>query len=239
MNDPRLLHAGDSAVVVEFADTIDPVANARVLTLDGAVRAEGFPGLIETVPTYRSLLIQFDPLATDYAALTTRLMALARAGTAVAKPGTRWRVPVIYGGDFGIDLEATAERHKLSTSQLIDIHAGGVYRVYAIGFMPGFTYLGGLDPRIHTPRRMDPRMMTPAGTISIGGIQALVAGAAMPSGWHLLGRTPVRTFAASRTPPVLFEPGDEVVFAPTPADKWDALDKRAAGGDPIAEKVRV
>jgi allophanate hydrolase subunit 1 len=103
--------------------------------------------------------------------------------------------------------------------------------------MPGYTYLGGLDQSIATPRRLEPRLMTPAGTISIGGIQALVAGAAMPSGWHLLGRTPVRTFAATREPPVLFVPGDEIVFKPIDASQWEGLDARASAGDPIAEVI--
>lgn len=226
-------------MVVEFGETIDPAVNARVLALDAALKTAPMAGIVETVPTYRSLLIQFDPLVIDYPVLTSRVLELAKAADAVTRSSSRWRVPVVYGGEFGIDLEATAERHKISANKLIEIHSGAVYRVYAIGFMPGFTYLGGLDPRIHTPRRMDPRMMTPAGTISIGGIQALVAGAAMPSGWHLLGRTPVRTFAPARTPPVLFEPGDEVVFEPIDASRWNDLDRRADAGDPIAEKVRA
>jgi KipI family sensor histidine kinase inhibitor len=235
--EPRLLLAGDGAVVVEFSDQIDPAANARVLSLDAALNAEAIAGVVETVPTYRSLLVQIDPLAIDFEAFSARVMTLARAAQADVKPGTRWRVPVVYGGEHGIDLVATADRHKLSPNELIDIHAGAIYRVYAIGFMPGFTYLGGLDPRIHTPRRMDPRMMTPAGTISIGGIQALVAGAAMPSGWHLLGRTPVRTFDVGRDPAVLFQPGDEILFEPTDASRWALLEERAQQGDPIAERV--
>ena len=146
-------------------------------------------------------------------------------------------MPVVYGGKFGIDLEATAERHGLTPSQLIDKHAAPVYRVYMIGFMPGFTYLGGLDPSIATSRRTDPRPMTPAGCISIGGIQALVAGQAMPSGWHILGLTPVRTFMAGREPAFLTAPGDEVVFEPVDAARWDALDRAAAAGEPVAELI--
>jgi 5-oxoprolinase (ATP-hydrolysing) subunit B len=239
LTEPKLLFAGDSAVVIEFGDKIDPGLNARVLSLDAAIQAAHIPGVVETVPTYRSLLIQIDPLVIDFDAFTAQAMDLAHRAPAQAKPGARWSVPVVYGGEFGIDLEETAARHNMTARQLIDIHASAVYRVYAIGFMPGYTYLGGLDPRIHTPRRMDPRLMTPSGTISIGGIQALVAGAAMPSGWHLLGRTPVRTFAAGRNPPVLFQPGDEIVFQPTNASHWAELDHRAEHGDPIAEKVRA
>lgn len=234
---PLFLPCGDAAVTIEFGTAIDPSVSARVLALDAALNADPMPGLIETVPTYRSLMVQFDPLLLDFAALKERVAALAPTLEAGSRPGRRWKVPVVYGGSFGIDLEATAERHKLTPAQLIDRHAAPIYRVYMIGFMPGFAYLGGLDPSIATPRRTDPRAMTPAGTISIGGIQALIAGQAMPSGWHLLGRTPVRTFMPEREPAFLLEAGDEVVFQPVDAGRWDALDRQAEAGEPVAELV--
>ncbi len=234
---PRILSAGDSALVVELGDTIDPSINARIIALDAAIQAANITGVVETVVTYRSLLVQFDPLVLDFETLAERAVALAATTGEAAMRSRRWKVPVVYGGEFGIDLEDVAARHKLTPNEIIRRHANAVYRVYAIGFMPGYTYLGGLDQSIATPRRMEPRLMTPAGTISIGGIQALVAGDAMPSGWHLLGRTPVRTFVATRTPPVLFVPGDEVVFEPIEAARWAPLTARAQDGDPIAEVV--
>jgi KipI family sensor histidine kinase inhibitor len=234
---PRILAAGDSAIVVELGDTIDPAINARIIALDAAVNAACILGVVETVTTYRSLLIQFDPLAVDYDAFVARVRDLAANASKAAIESRRWKVPVVYGGAFGIDLDDVAERHKITAKEVIRRHASAVYRVYAIGFMPGYTYLGGLDQSIATPRRLEPRLMTPAGTISIGGIQALVAGDAMPSGWHLLGRTPVKTFVATRNPPVLFVPGDEVVFEPIEASRWAALSARAADGDPIAEVI--
>ena len=233
----RFLPAGDSAVVVELGDRIDPDINARIIALDAAIQAADIPGVVETVITYRSLLVQFEPLAIDYDAFIARLAKLVADVKSVEIKGRRWKVPVVYGGAFGIDLDDVAARHNISPSEVVRRHARAIYRVYAIGFMPGYTYLGGVDQSIATPRRMEPRLMTPAGTISIGGIQALVAGDAMPSGWHLLGRTPVRTFVAMREPPVLFVPGDEVVFEPIDASRWDALTARAVGGDPIAEVV--
>jgi KipI family sensor histidine kinase inhibitor len=233
----RFLPCGDAAVTVEFGTGIDPGISARVLALDAALGADELPGLIETVPTYRSLMVQFDPTVFDYNGFERRVRALAPALDAMPKVGRRWKVPVVYGGSFGIDLEATAERHGLTPAQLIEKHAAPVYRVYMIGFMPGFTYLGGLDPAIATPRRVDPRPMTPAGVVSIGGIQALIGGQAMPSGWHILGQTPVRTFMAGREPAFLLEAGDEVVFQPVDAARWDALDAAAAAGDPVAELV--
>ncbi len=232
---PRFLPCGDAAVTVEFGTDVDPGISARALALDAALNTGQIPGLIETVPTYRSVMVQFDPLGFDYDGFERRVRTLAGTLGAVPKVGRHWKVPVVYGGSFGIDLEATAERHGLTPAKLIEKHCAPVYRVYMIGFMPGFTYLGGLDPSIATPRRVDPRPMTPAGVISIGGIQALIGGQAMPSGWHILGRTPVRTFMAGREPAFLIEAGDEVVFHPVDATRWETLDRAAAAGEPVAE----
>jgi KipI family sensor histidine kinase inhibitor len=234
---PRFLPCGDAALTIELGDGIDPLVNARVLALDAALAQEAPAGIIETVPTYRSILVHLDPLVADVEVLAARVETLLGELSVQIAAGRRWRVPVVYGGEFGLDLDDVAERHGLTRNELIDRHAAPVYRVYMIGFMPGFSYLGGLDPTIATPRRLDPRPMTPAQTISIGGIQALVAGQAMPSGWHLLGRTPVRTFHPGRDPVFLLAPGDEVVFEPTPADRWDALDRRSAAGEPVAEVI--
>ena len=234
---PRFLACGDAAVTIEFGTAIDPAISARVLALDAELNAQKVPGLIETVPTYRSLMVQFDSLIFDYERFQQQVRSVAETLEAAPASGRRWKVPVVYGGTFGIDLDATAERHGLTPAQLIEKHTAPVYRVYMIGFMPGFTYLGGLDPSIATSRRTDPRPMTPAGCISIGGIQALIAGQAMPSGWHILGLTPVRTFMAGREPAFLTAPGDEVVFEPVDAARWDALDRAAATGELVAELI--
>ncbi len=235
----RFLDAGDSAVVVEFGDGIDAAINARVLALDARLQSATLAGVVETVPTYRSLMVQVDPFAFDRAGFEAWVIAVLPALADATIAAKRWRVPVVYGGAFGIDLDDVAARHSLTPAQVIERHAAAVYRVYMIGFMPGFTYLGGLDPTIATPRRLDPRTKTPAGSVSIGGIQALVAGQEMPSGWHLLGRTPAITFMARRNPPVLFAPGDEITFEPIGADKWPALEAAARAGEPIAEVVRA
>ncbi|MGL4810267.1 MAG: 5-oxoprolinase subunit PxpB [Beijerinckiaceae bacterium] len=242
MNDlppPTFLPSGDAAVTIEFGDRIDPALNARVLALDAAIAKAGMAGIVETIPTYRSLLVQFDPLTVDYAVLERNIRTLCATLDTQTQAARRWKIPVVYGGAFGIDLEATAAHHGITPTQLIDKHAAGIYRVYMIGFMPGLAYLGGLDPAIATPRRLDPRLKTPSGTISIGGIQALVASVEMPSGWHLLGRTPVRTWLPGREPEFLLLPGDEVVFEPIDASRWDALDKAAQAGELIAEQVHA
>jgi len=144
---------------------------------------------------------------------------------------------VVYGGAYGIDLDEVAERHKITANDLITRHSGVVYTVAMLGFLPGFCYLAGLDPSIATPRRTDPRAVTPAGTIAIGGIQANIASLEAPSGWHLIGRTPMRPFMPGRERVFLIDAGDEVVFEPIPEQRWSALDKAAAAGEWVAQEV--
>lgn len=237
MPTPRFLPCGDSALTVEFGSAIDPELNGRVLALDALLRESPPAGLIETVPTYRSLTLQFDPTVMDYPALIRQLEDALRNLPSHSATGVRWRVPVVYGGEFGIDLEDVAERHGLTPAQLIEIHAGAVYRIYMIGFLPGFAYLGGLDPRIATSRRTQPRLKVPSGSVMIGGEQAGIVPMEMPSGWHLLGRTPVLSYMPERDPAFLFAAGDEIVFQPIDASRWHALEKAALAGEPVAERV--
>lgn len=232
---PRILPCADAAVVVEFGSEIDPRLNARVLALDA--RLQGTPGIVETVPTYRSLLVHYDPEAIEFAALKRTLLSASRDLPDEARHGRLWRVPVVYGGAFGIDLEDVAERHGLTPAQVIAKHSAPIYRVYMLGFVPGYAYLGGLDPSLATSRRETPRSRVPAGTISIGGIQAVIASIEAPSGWHLLGRTPVRNFMPGREPVFLFEAGDLIRFEPVEASRWDELDRAAAAGEPVAEVI--
>jgi KipI family sensor histidine kinase inhibitor len=234
---PRLLPSGDSALVVEFGDHIDADLNRRVLALDAMLAQDQIPGIIETVPTYRSLLVHYDPTLTGFSELGAKLMPLAVREGLPSRKGRRWRVPVVYGGEFGIDLEAVAERAKLTPQEVIARHSAGDYRVYMLGFLPGYTYLGGLDPRLATPRRHDPRLETPSGTVAIGGVQTGIQCITAPSGWNLLGRTPVRTYHPHREPIFLIEPGDYVTFFPVPEREWPALDRAAEAGDPVAEML--
>lgn len=231
---PRILDCGDGAISVEFGDRIDAGVNARALALDAALRAIDIPGLIETVPSYRAVLVCFDPVATDFDHLRALILSLSASAENNAVAAKRWRVPVVYGGEFGVDLDEFAARHGMTSDEIIALHSGAIYRVYMIGFMPGFAYLGGLDPRLETPRRLQPRLKTPAQSISIGGAQAAVSSVEAPSGWHLLGRTPARPFLPGRDPVFLFGAGDEIRFEPVAAKEWDALDAAAARGETIA-----
>ena len=234
---PRILPSGDTALTVEFGRSIDPAINRQVLNLDRNVAGEAIAGVLETVPTYRSLLVHYDPVQVGYTALSEKLLALAQLPVPAETAIRRWRVPVVYGGDYGADLDDVARAHSISTSDVIARHTGGDYRVAMIGFTPGFAYLSGLDPAIATPRRESPRTETPPGTISIGGVQACVQCLAAPSGWHLLGRTPVRTFHPHRDPVFLMEPGDAVNFHAIDAGEFAALDRAAERGEIVAELV--
>ena len=232
---PRILPSGDTALVVEFGRSIDPAINRQVLNLDRNVAGEVIAGVMETVPTYRSLLVHYDPVQIGYAALSDKLLALAKLPVPAETAVRHWRVPVVYGGAYGVDLDDVARAHEISTADVIARHSGSEYRVAMIGFTPGFAYLSGLDPAIATPRRESPRTETPPGTISIGGVQACVQCLAAPSGWHLLGRTPVRTFHPHRDPVFLMEPGDAVTFHAIDVKEFDALDRAAERGEIVAE----
>ncbi|CAN5257857.1 5-oxoprolinase subunit PxpB [soil metagenome] len=234
---PRILPSGDTALVVEFGRAIDPAINRQVLNLDRNITKEPIAGVAETVPTYRSLLVHYYPVQISYAALSDRLLTLAKLPVPAETAVRRWRVPVVYGGDYGVDLDDVARAHNISTADVIAKHTGSEYRVAMIGFTPGFAYLSGLDPSIATPRRESPRTETPPGTISIGGVQACVQCLAAPSGWHLLGRTPVRTFHPHRDPVFLMEPGDAVSFFAIDAKEFNALDRAAERGEIVAELV--
>jgi 5-oxoprolinase (ATP-hydrolysing) subunit B len=234
---PRLIPCGDAAVVAEFGTEIDPAISDRVLALDRALAAAPHPALREAVPTYRSLLVYYDPVLTDFRALSAYILEQAGGLSNEPVAGRHWRVPVVYGGDYGIDLVSVAARTGLSEAEVVRRHMASQYRVYMLGFLPGFSYLGGLDPALATPRREDPRLVTPPGTVSIGGIQAGIQCLEGPSGWHLLGRTPVRTYNPRRDPMFLIAPGDAVTFYAIAPDDWSALDARAEAGDPVAESA--
>jgi 5-oxoprolinase (ATP-hydrolysing) subunit B len=234
---PRLLPSGDSAITVEFSRNIDDAANQRVLALDRALTEAPVPGVTETVPTYRSLLVHYDPGQIDFATLGEKLIALAQRPASAGAKARRWRVPVTYGGEHGIDLEDVAKRLNTTPDDIVARHVAGHYRVAMIGFTPGWSYLSGLDKFLHMSRRENPRQLTPAGTISVGGVQAGIQCLAAPSGWHLFGRTPVRTYQMHRDPIFLLEPGDHVTFFAIDAKTFTEQDRAAEAGEIIAELI--
>jgi KipI family sensor histidine kinase inhibitor len=234
---PRLLPSGDSAITVEFSRNIDDDANRRVLALDRAMTSAPITGVTETVPTYRSLLVHYDPVEIGFSELGEQLLALAQRPVPSAAKTRRWRIPVVYGGEHGIDLEDVAKTLKTTPDDIVARHTAGDYRVAMIGFTPGWSYLSGLSPSLQMPRRQNPRLLTPAGTISIGGVQTGVQCLAGPSGWHLLGQTAVRTYQLHREPTFLLEPGDAISFTPVDAKTFKDQDRAAEAGEFVAELI--
>ncbi len=235
---PRFLDAGDCGLVVEFGTGIDEATNRRVLALDAALAADPIDGLRETVPTYRSLLILHDPRRLRRHALKDRVTALLAAGLDAGSraTGRSWRIPVRYGGPCGEDLDVVAAHHGLTTDEVVRLHSGALYRVYMIGFMPGFSYLGGLPEAIHTSRRTSPRQKTPPRSVSIGGKQAAISPPmAIPSAWQMLGQTPVHVYDPRRADrPFLLETGDLVRFEPIREAEYERLRKLADSGETVA-----
>ncbi|MGQ9370911.1 5-oxoprolinase subunit PxpB [Azospirillum sp. ST 5-10] len=235
---PRLLPAGDAALVIELGDGIAPELNEAVQCLDRRIAAAHLPGVVETVPTYRSLLLTFDPVLTSAEQLTPALLDLAQG--LAADPATtarRWVIPVRFGGARGEDLDAVARHAGLSTDEVVRLHCAADYRVYMLGFSPGFAYLGGLPDALHLPRRQSPRLSTPAGSLMQGGAQAAVSPVAMPSGWHLLGRTPLRVFDLRRERPFLLAPGDRVRFTAIDDGEYERLAAAAERGEAVPGAV--
>ncbi|MGF7162401.1 KipI family sensor histidine kinase inhibitor [Rhodoligotrophos appendicifer] len=233
---PRFLDAGDTGLVVELGNEICEITNGDVISLAEALAALDLPSIRDIIPTYRSLLVSFDPLVLDRQRLKASVLDLWPPAAGVVRRATRWRIPVCYGGAHGVDLKAVAEQHRISVERLIEVHSQAEYRVYMLGFSPGFAYLGGLPDAIHTSRRHEPRQVTPPSSISIGGKQAAVAPPMeAPSGWQLLGQTPVRSYDPRRTDrPFLFEPGDLVHFVPISEAEYDAMSAAAEAGREIA-----
>lgn len=232
---PSFLPCGDRALVVQFGDNINADVNDRVIALAAALEAADIAGVVEAVPSYRSLLVSYDPEIVRGRALEVRLAELACHVEVSAEPGRAWTIPVVYGGEVGQDLNEMAAMKNLSPEELIALHAGARYRVYMIGFAPGFAYLGGLPPVLHTPRLEKPRQNIPAGAIGIGGQQASVNSVAGPSGWRFIGWTPVKVFDPARAVPFLLQAGDWVRFSPIGAETGARLAQRAAAGDAVIE----
>jgi KipI family sensor histidine kinase inhibitor len=224
----RLLDAGDAAFTVEFGDTIDPALLAAVQALDAGIAREqaagGLPGLIETMPTFRSLTVFFDPLCTGRAALIEALQPLlAAAEHAPPVDGRHWRLPVCYDGEAGPDLVATATAAGTTVDEVVALHSGTEFRVYMLGFMPGFPFMGDLPERLRLPRRTEPRVRVPAGSVAIAGGLTAIYPWESPGGWHLLGRCPVRLFDAASDSPSLLAVGDRVRFAPVSTTEFRRL----------------
>ena len=227
MSPARILPVGDAALTLELGRDLDPVVNARVRAIDLALRAAPFPGLLEAVPAYSSLLAVYDPARSGFGEARAALERLVDAAVPLAAPGRVHVLPTVYGGEDGPDLVEVARRCGLSEDDVIARHAAGEYTAFFVGFLPGFAYLGELDAALDTPRRATPRTRVGAGSVAIAGRQTGVYPFASPGGWNLIGRTGEVLFEATSERPALVEPGDRVRFA-----RVDTLPPRAASAAP-------
>ena len=235
--DVKLRAVADRALLVEFENRIAEEINDQVLKLACLLKQNPITGVSEVVSAYRTLLLHYDPLSIAYDTLCDRVRLLLNRDDDPAQRNTRWLVPVLYGGELAPDLKQLSKRHNLSEEQIIDIHSNTIYRVYMVGFAPGWTFLGGLDPRLYTPRLDAPRAEVPAGCVSIGGQQTLIGGPAMPSGWNLIGQTPERTFDSGRDKPFFMAAGDEVVIRRIHQEEFDVLSRQAATGNIVSREL--
>ena len=208
---------GDSAILVQLGDEIDPILNQRVHALDAFL--QNIPGIVETVPAYCTVLVHYDPLGITYNQIKNLIEEnISLLDVSTHRSSRRLEIPVFYGNASGPDLETAATTLALSPSELIRLHSEREYAVYMMGFTPGFPYMGILDERLTLPRMFTPRTRVPAGSVAIAGSQTGIYPVDSPGGWHILGYTPLKLFNPMSESPFLFSPGDVVKFVPTEGD---------------------
>jgi inhibitor of KinA len=226
--DVRFLDAGETALVVEFGTRVDPSINALVLALDRDLADRELEGIIESVPTYRSLMVHYNPFLIARGDLVRQVEELLATSSGEPVVGRNWEIPCCYDGQHGEDLDDIARTLGIGREDAIAHHAGATFRVYMCGFAPGFTYLGGLPEALHISRRESPRPPHAAGAVLVGGGLATIASFAMPTGWYVIGQTPERLYAPERQDAFLLSPGDTVRFRRIGVDEFDVLEAQAA-----------
>ena len=209
MSEIKIYTAGDSSLLIEFEQKISPEINAQITAVVRMIKAQQIEGVTDMIPAFASLLINYDPRVISYAGLKSRLEKILKLEISGEASSARiFEIPVCYGGD----------------------HSGEDYLIYMLGFLPGFSYLGGLDERIHTPRLANPRIRIPAGSVGIGGSQTGIYPLDSPGGWQLLGMTPVKTYDSDREVPILFEAGDYIRFIPVSEEEYLDIKKQVDEG---------
>ncbi|MBN1426672.1 5-oxoprolinase subunit PxpB [Candidatus Fermentibacteria bacterium] len=228
---PRFLPVGDRALSIELGDSISVVTNRRVHGLSREIGRLGVRGVLDVVPTYRSLMVYYDPRSISYADLTSRLGEMEGSlgdGETVAPKLVE--IPALYGGEYGPDIGDVAEHNGVSEAEVIEIHSGADYLVYMMGFLPGFPYLGGMSERIATPRLVTPRASIPTGSVAIAERQTGIYPVESPGGWRIIGRTPIGLFDPGREPPVEIEPGDYLRFVQVDESEYADVQSRIRAG---------
>ena len=228
---PRFLASGDSALVVEFGDRVDQRLSGLVVALAHRLTDAAIPGVVEMVPTFRSLLVHYDPLRIRQSELKGRLTPLLDGLEATASRGRRWRMPACYDTSLGVDLDEVAGRMDLRPAEVIERHSATTFHVYMMGFLPGLPYLGGLPNEFDLPRRENPRIKVPRGSIAVAMAMTVIYPLESPGGWHILARTPVPLWDMGREPPALLAAGDKVSFQPVSLAEYETLLAQAGAGE--------
>lgn len=209
----RYLMAGDKALVMEFGNRISGEINNKIRSMVAAIESLNIRGLVELVPTYRSLMLHYNPLEIGYGDLMGKLADLEGQLASIELPLPEViEIPTLYGGEMGPDIEKVASHNGLSVEEVIEIHTGGEYLIYMLGFTPGFPYLGGMDERIATPRLESPRTRIPGGSVGVAGSQTGIYPMDSPGGWQLIGRTPLPLYNPESEMPILLKAGNYLTF---------------------------
>ncbi len=232
----RYLTAGDKAIVLEFGNKINEETNLLVRKMHYCISKKNIAGIEEMVPTYRSLIIYYNHQEIKYKNLIQRFKRIQNSIPEITIPIAQvTEIAVLYGGECGPDLEFVAQYNKLSTKEVIKIHSEKEYFIYMLGFLPGFTYLGGMSDKIATPRLEKPRLKVLGGSVGIAGKQTGIYPIESPGGWRIIGRTPIKLYDPKRSSPFLLKSGDYVKFYPINEDQFKEIKKRAEEGNYILE----
>ena len=231
MEEIKILTAGDSSLLIEFGQEISPKINQKITSTVQLMKEQHIEGVVDIIPAFCSLLINYDPRVIGYEELKERMKNLVKVDVKSQAGKKRiFEIPVCYGGEYGPDIENIANHAGLSVDEVIKIHSSRDYLIYMLGFLPGFTYLGGLDERIHTPRLANPRLKIRAGSVGIGGSQTGIYPLESPGGWQLMGMTPVKTYDPEREVPILVEAGDYIRFVPVTEEEYLAIKEQVEKG---------
>lgn len=231
MEDIKILTAGDSSLLVQMTQEIRPDINGKLSALVKLIKEQKVEGVIDTIPAFCSLLINYNPRVVSYGELKKRIESMIKVDVTLGEHHKKvFEIPVCYGGEYGPDLSTIAKHGGISEKKVIEIHSGKDYLIYMLGFLPGFTYLGGLDERIHTPRLPNPRLRIPAGSVGIGGSQTGIYPMDSPGGWQLMGKTPIKTYDPGRAKPILMEAGDYIRFVPIEEKEFLEIQKLVEAG---------
>ena len=238
---PTISPVGDRAISIDFGQVIDPTINRHIRQTIERIKELQLEGIIELVPTYCALLVEYDAMLYSYSEICNIIEPTLEEGmtNTTNELVTVVEVPTVYGGEFGPDLSFVASHNHLSEDEVISIHSGTDYLVYMLGFIPGFTYLGGMDSRIATPRLSSPRTLIPAGSVGIAGEQTGTYPSDSPGGWQIIGRTPVTMYDMSKAQAALLKTGDYVRYVPIDKSEFHRI--KALGSDyvPVIREVEV